>query len=720
MNFKKMKLAVKTSLVIAIILVVSLTILIFVSVVSVNQKMTGAINGEFSNLAAQNGITVQAIIDDASKTAQGLQDYLQDFYEVYDQMLATQAADENGNKIPFPTQKSSIYDVNLMELNYDVEDKIIHSAITAIKSNSDIMGVGVFFEPYAYDSSIKDYSIYVNTEDAKNKTARSEGAYEEYSDQDYYAQAASTQKDYFTKPYVEEDITMVTASFPIVYKGKTRGAIIVDVNVDNFSKMKSTDEKYPNMFTNILTQDGTIVYDSESKEFVGQTIGDLLGSKQYDEISKKAQEGSSFRIKADFGGTMLVQYYYPVHAGEEMWWSSTAVRESDLQKPVISLSILMVIVAVCVLAVIILSITLFLRKMLRPIDSVVTAAEKITKGELDIHVDAESEDEIGILSGAFTEMSDDLKIIISDVGYMLGEMSRGNFCVAPQHEEKYIGDYYNLLLAMNEINQNLSTTLSDINIAASQVSVGSEQVSGGAQLLSQGAAEQSSSVEELSATIQEVLENIKKNAENASAASRMSGEAGAGVVESNQRMETLMSAMSEIGDASNEIGKIIKTINDIAFQTNILALNAAIEAARAGEAGKGFAVVANEVRNLAGKCAEAAMNTTVLIEGAISAVSNGTEHASETAGSLQEVVKKARIVDETIQQIANASEEQALAIVQITEGVGRISSVVQTNSATAEESAAASEELSGQAQMLKDLVGHFQLKEEESMGIKGM
>lgn len=720
MNFKKMKLAAKTSLVISIILIVSLTILILVSVLSVNKEMTEAINGEFSNLAAQNGITVQAIIDDASKTAQGFQEYLQESHEAYDQMLAAQDADESGNKIPFPTKKSSIYNVNLMELNYEVEDKLLHSAWTAVKNNPDIIGVGALFEPYAFDEAVKDYSIYVNDQDADNKTAQSDGTYEEYSKKDYYAQAASSQKVYFTKPYVEDDITMVTGAFPFVHEGETHGVIIVDINADNFSKMKSTDEKYPDMFTDIITQDGTIVYDSDSKELVGQTISDLLGSKQYEKISKKAQEGSPFRIEADFDGSKLVEYYYPIKAGDETWWSSTAVSEADLHRSVINLSILMVVVAVCVLVVIIVTITLFLKKMLKPIGGVVTAAEKIIKGELDIHVDVKSEDEIGILSRAFENMSDDLRIIISDVGYLLGEMSRGNFCAETQYEERYVGEYRGIWLAMSEINKNLSSTLSDIDIAASQVSMGSDQVSVGAQSLSQGAAEQASSVEELSAAIQEISLRVKENAENAVAASRLSGEAGAGVAESNGHMETLMSAMKEIADASNEIGKIIKTINDIAFQTNILALNAAVEAARAGEAGKGFAVVADEVRNLAGKCAEAAKNTTGLIESAISAVSNGTKHAAETEGSLQDVVEKSRVVDETIQHIADASEAQAQAITQITAGVGQISAVVQTNSATAEESAAASEELSGQAQMLKDLVGHFQLREKETMEIKGM
>lgn len=711
MKFKKMKLAAKISLAVGVLLTVSLTALIAVSVLSVRKQMIKTIGSEFSDVAAQNGIIVQGIIDDTASAAQNLQDYLQDSYKEYDQMLATQPVDENGNKIPFPTRKSMVYDANLIELNCEVESYILHNAWSVVKNNPDIIGIGAYFEPNAYDEAVKDYSLYVDDEEAVNQTAETAEPYENYASEEWYSVAAATQKKYFTKPYIEDGITMVTASYPIISGGKTQGVILADINVDNFSKMKSTDEKYPTMFTDILTQDGIIVYDSKSMDFVGQRLEDILGTETYGQTNEKMRAGAPFQIISKDGGTAMTRYYYPIKAGDEIWWSSTALKQSDLNKSAVGLSIMMVGMAVFILVLIILLMVVLLRRMLKPIEGVVTAAQSIVKGELDIQVNIRTEDEIGILSKAFAVMSDNLKIIISDIGYLLDEMASGNFRVRTQNEEKYIGEYRNILLAMRGINRNLSITLAEIDTAANQVSIGSDQLSASAQALSQGAAEQAGSVEELSATLSQISRRIEENAQNAMLASSLSQEAGTDVQESNAHMEVLLAAMEDISKVSTEIGNIIKTIDDIAFQTNILALNAAVEAARAGDAGKGFAVVADEVRSLAGKCAEAAKNTTGLISSTISAVENGTKHAEETAQSLRSVVTRTGMVDSTIRQIAESSEEQSRAMAQITDGIEQISSVVQNNSATAEESAASSEELSGQAQMLKSLVNKFQLRD---------
>ncbi len=356
---------------------------------------------------------------------------------------------------------------------------------------------------------------------------------------------------------------------------------------------------------------------------------------------------------------------------------------------------------------------LYLTRMItKPIHELVASAGKIVAGNFDFQIAYRSKDELGGLANAFRDMASILGDIIADASRLLSEMANGNFDVRTRAEERYVGDFQGLLSSIRKQNRDLSSTLAQINSSADQVSSGANQVSYGAQALSQGATQQAASVQELAATIAGISQQVKETAENAATARRQSNSAGDKVEECNRQMKDMTKAMEEITRTSNEIGKIIKTIEDIAFQTNILALNAAVEASRAGTAGKGFAVVADEVRNLASKSAEASKDTSDLIESVIGAVTQGTHITNATAKSLIQVVEEVRETSTTVDKIANAAEGQAGAVEQVSVGVDQISSVVQTNSATAVESAAASEELSSQAEVLKNLVAKFSLREE--------
>ncbi|MEG0614975.1 MAG: methyl-accepting chemotaxis protein [Oscillospiraceae bacterium] len=357
------------------------------------------------------------------------------------------------------------------------------------------------------------------------------------------------------------------------------------------------------------------------------------------------------------------------------------------------------------------------RSLTRPIAEIEKAMDEMSKGSLTVDIKYQSKDEIGTLATKMRFIAQSISTIITDIGYLLGEMADGNFNVKSKIADMYIADYGPILAALRNINTKLSDTLSQINEASGQVSSGSDQVSYGAQALSQGATEQASAVEELAATINEMSQQIKQNASNAAEANDEAKIVEKEIENGDIQMKNLATAMEEINSSSAEIRKIIKTIEDIAFQTNILALNAAVEAARAGAAGKGFAVVADEVRNLAGKSAQAASNTTALIGSSIEAVGNGTKMAEATASAIDKITVGAMKINKLIGSIASDSNKQAQSAAQITTGIDQISSVVQTNSATAEESAAASEELSSQATLLKQLVGKFNLKKSGNSGI---
>jgi methyl-accepting chemotaxis protein len=277
----------------------------------------------------------------------------------------------------------------------------------------------------------------------------------------------------------------------------------------------------------------------------------------------------------------------------------------------------------------------------------------------------------------------------------------------------YKGEYEKVKNAMNNTAESISEVLLSIDLTAEQVSTGSNQVSDSSQALSQGATEQASAIEELLASVSEISSQTLSNSTKAIQANKLALLAKGEAVTGNDLMKLMLNAMSKISEASTKIAKVIKVIDDIAFQSNILALNAAVEAARAGQYGKGFAVVAEEVRNLSRRSADAASETTAMIEESIKKAEAGTKLATETANALVKIVEGVENASNLVSEIAVASNEQATGISQISTGIEQVSQVVQTNSATAEQSAAASEELSSQSQLLKRMIGKFSFKNDE-------
>lgn len=380
---------------------------------------------------------------------------------------------------------------------------------------------------------------------------------------------------------------------------------------------------------------------------------DLIKEQKYEQALADLATVSESRTKLDESVENLI------HFNETMASKSLKANKSDFEA---KSTLMLIIIAVGVILAIVLGL-MVASIISKPINVLLGVANKIADGDLNVELDIDSKDEVGVLGKAFRRMS-----------------------------------------------ENFNEVMTNINVASEQVASGSKQVSDSSMALSQGATEQASSIEQLTASIEEISSQTNNNAKNASQANDLAEVAKRDAVLGNDRMGEMLKAMKEINESSSNISKIIKVIDEIAFQTNILALNAAVEAARAGQHGKGFAVVAEEVRNLAARSANAAKETTVMIEGSIKKVEDGTKIANETAEALNKIVDGVSKAATLVNDIAVASNEQASGITQVTMGIAQVSDVVQTNSATSEESAAASEELSSQAELLSELVRRFKLK----------
>ena len=443
----------------------------------------------------------------------------------------------------------------------------------------------------------------------------------------------------------------------------------------------------------------------------------VVGTKLAPELVKLIlEQGQSYVGEASLNGMHYLCSYVPTRGsdGQINGLIFSGISRVDAEQESAHVVQYAVIVNTVIIVVSILLLAIYLRiRVVVPLGKITDVAERLEEGDLglasgrEVKVSTHSNDEIGELGRIFEGTIRRLKGYIGEISGVLGAIADSDLTQGTVQD--YMGDFQSIKKSLDSILNALNSTMGQIVTSAGQVSTGSSQVASSAQALAQGATEQASAVQEISATIADISEGARQTSEAVAEVGNFVEQAGAQLGISVDYVKELNEAMKNISGSSKEISTIIATIESIAFQINILALNAAVEAARAGEAGKGLAVVAGEVRSLASKSDEAAKATKKLIVDSIAAITEGGRVVDKVTESLDLTGQLAGNVTTKMSFVVEAVERQHVAMAQVTEGVEQISIVVQTNSATSEQCAAASEELSSQAGLLRNLMNSFKL-----------
>lgn len=509
--------------------------------------------------------------------------------------------------------------------------------------------------------------------------------------------------------YFDEDSQSYVVGASGVLKNRSsavRGVAAADVYLDSISKIVSE--------VRIEDTGGIFLVDTRTDTIIGHPDKTITGQR-LSEMKEGMYAYANDQISGGKTGLSIFDntYIQVENVPGSDWTAVAYVSRGEVLQELHQLTVNMLLVAVLAVLVLVLLVVIQVRRVIgRPVRELSLVATRIAGGELDQTIHYQSRDELGVLANDFNQVTlrlRDYVAYIQEISEKLREIAAGNLAFTLKNQ--YTGEFEKIKTALDEISLSMNGTMGQLRAASRDVAAGAEQVANGATTLSQGSTEQAAEVEVLAGHIGSVSDSVHKVAQGAQEARRISQEVKRGLLDSNDKMQNMTVVIQQISDRSSEIHKIVKTIEDIAFQTNILALNAAVEAARAGTAGKGFAVVADEVRALAGKSSAAARETTVLLSQTVESMEEGVRAAQDTAGSMLKVVNSADEMSKLIDGIAEYTKEQDTNAAEITHGIEQIATVVQTNVATAEESAAASEELSGQAAMLRELVSKFRLRD---------
>lgn len=587
--------------------------------------------------------------------------------------------------------------------------------VSFVESNDETFGAGIWFEPYRFRSNKEFFSPYCMRE---NGTVTyidnySLGDNNSYTQQDWYTNVsgASKNESKWSAPYYDEFVkkAMVTSSTPILDSNNTLlGVATADMDLTSMQNAVLSLNVVANGDVMIINEDGTYIVNQDSNKMLNANIlnDDNTAIAKLGQNVLKYKDGT---YDFEMNGEKYMSWFKQVP--QTNWYIITTASENNLLASAYQLKNSMILFCTIFVVLLMIIILVYLNIIIiRPINNLSHIATEIANGNLNVAIPKDSKNEFGVVNYSISKMIKRLNNYseyIAETSGVLNKISEGKFKFNLEHD--YSGEFEGLKKGILKTRDMLSDTLSTISHVAEQVDEGASQIANASQVQAQGATEQASSIQQLSDMMSDIEKSADMNAESTQEVNNKITEVLSETQNGDQKMHIMLNAMNDMSGTSKEIEKIVRNIEDIAFQTNILALNAAVEAARAGSAGKGFAVVADEVRNLAGKTSAASKETAELIEKTLVAIDNGRKIADETAKSFKIVSEGISKAFEQTETITQYSQNQKVSMKNALEGVLQLSQVVHINSANAEEGAAASEELSAQSQMLRNLVDKFEL-----------
>lgn len=572
--------------------------------------------------------------------------------------------------------------------------KIEKNLLQAFRADNEIYDI---YMGFSSDGKVLDGGDWVAPDDYDSRT------------RPWYSSAIAKKGIVYSLTYADEANgwkNVLSASIPVyISDNKPLGVVSGDMELSQISEIINNIETSKNGSYATLIDEKGVVLAHPNKEMLAVNLND------HDEFKNVVSEMiSNERGRMSYASEGVESLLYYDKVPSTGWIVGVVVPEAEIFSVIESIKMKYFMINGIALLIVLAFVLYFSDILVKPVNKLTAVVEKMKNGDLSQEIPVTTRDEIGLLGKSMQALTARLATYIDyieEISSALDDLGNGDLNIDLKLD--YDGEFAIIKESLLKASSNFKEALTDIVHIADQVAVGSDQVASSSQMLAQATTEQAGSLEQLSSAIDHISEQVSQSAADSVNAAQYVKTVGDAANTSQNQMQLMMDAIDEINFKSSEIGKIIKTIDDIAFQTNILALNAAVEAARAGSAGKGFAVVADEVRSLANKSSEAAKNTAVLIEDSVKAVQSGTSIARDTGEALNEVIEGVNRTVEIIEGISEASDRQAQAIEKALYGLEQVSSVVHSNSATAEESSASSQELYAQSETLQKLTSRFKI-----------